>query len=706
LTKPVISTFNQLAPILIQEYESYLPTAFDESMSLLEKVNKVIQRLYEIGELTNSVVTQWNEAMEWVMNDGLTVAVVAKLDEMALNGVLANLINIDLLNLKANKADLDMVNKKIIYPEKYGAVGDGVTDDYTAIQTMYNSIDDNSIVVFSSGKVYLLGNGTEKKNEIRIENRKGIKTYGYGATLKQNPNNPATQTAIENTFEIYTSTGIEIHGLTIEGGNVTRTYVDSIQIIEKGNGIRIFASSDIIIKDCVLNHNLIDGILIVGAYNGRDCDNIKILNCVCDNNCRQGISICECTNVLIDGGIMKNTGWIGNVNPKAGIDIEPNGYTDEYITLYSPTGTGIDKIQRKHKNFIVRNVLFENNAGGDLLVQYYFPKNVLIENCKMNSLTFNQAEEVTITRNRFNMIQCWAENNNFVISNNIINEDNGALANLFNLEKVNNFLIENNNVKNASNITASLIKMTGTGLLKDSPRNVTFSNNTFPVLNYQTLVSTNAFVRLINGFDNIIFKGNTILGNAIPNMLSQLIYIHYINANTDCDKRLYFIDNIIDCKNDAFLQGNNAGVISLKRNEIRNCKYVAYVDRLTGTFGTYKDFIMINNRIYLNSLINMNSRAVHCDVSNYKLDIANNNFFNTASVTNIGAYSYFAFVQCSGYFVDNIIEDGGVVSSIFNHYTSIIRYFRNLVSTKGTNTFTATGGAIPIQNYKLDGTVA
>lgn len=79
-------------PVYIQQYERYLPTAFDESMTLLEKVNKVIHVLYEIGELSNELVDKWNELSEWILGEGLQDAVNKKIDEMRAQGLLDEII--------------------------------------------------------------------------------------------------------------------------------------------------------------------------------------------------------------------------------------------------------------------------------------------------------------------------------------------------------------------------------------------------------------------------------------------------------------------------------------------------------------------------------------------------------------------------------------------------------------------------------------
>jgi hypothetical protein len=78
MTKPTITTFSEFAPLLIQKYKRYLPTAFDESLSLLQKVNMIIKRCDDLGLLTNSLIEQWNELVVWVTGEGLDDAVEQK----------------------------------------------------------------------------------------------------------------------------------------------------------------------------------------------------------------------------------------------------------------------------------------------------------------------------------------------------------------------------------------------------------------------------------------------------------------------------------------------------------------------------------------------------------------------------------------------------------------------------------------------------
>lgn len=151
--KPTLTGFTQLAEMMIQTYERYLPTAYDENMSLLQKVNKVIYYLNETGKLTNEVVSQWNELMEWVLNDGLEESIVTRLDEMVLDGTLDNIINQTIFSEINTR-----LNDLAISVKSYGAKGDGVTDDTQAFKDAisYAIANDKKLVIPFTDQEYLI----------------------------------------------------------------------------------------------------------------------------------------------------------------------------------------------------------------------------------------------------------------------------------------------------------------------------------------------------------------------------------------------------------------------------------------------------------------------------------------------------------------------------------------------------------------------
>lgn len=97
MDKPTINSFSTLIPLFVQKYERYLPNAFDDSLSILEKMNKIIDYLNQIGEISNDVVSQWNTVMEWIKSNGLSDTVNAGIQAKIDDGTLGNLINNSLI---------------------------------------------------------------------------------------------------------------------------------------------------------------------------------------------------------------------------------------------------------------------------------------------------------------------------------------------------------------------------------------------------------------------------------------------------------------------------------------------------------------------------------------------------------------------------------------------------------------------------------
>jgi len=82
-----------ITPMSYQPYERYLPSAYDPSMSIYEKMTNVLEALNYMGKISNDMIKQWNEFVIWVNGKGLQTAVNKKLDDMVQDGTLASLIN-------------------------------------------------------------------------------------------------------------------------------------------------------------------------------------------------------------------------------------------------------------------------------------------------------------------------------------------------------------------------------------------------------------------------------------------------------------------------------------------------------------------------------------------------------------------------------------------------------------------------------------
>ena len=109
-----------------------------------------------------------------------------------------------------------------------------------------------------------------------------------------------------------------------------------------------------------------DGI-VIGAFKGKSSKNVTVRNCVCDDNHRQGISLCGGEDILLEDVVLSNT---CGTPPQAGIDFEP------------------DRPCEKLARVTLRNVLSKNNAGAGF--DFYFtqmrdwsePVSITLENCR------------------------------------------------------------------------------------------------------------------------------------------------------------------------------------------------------------------------------------------------------------------------------------------------------------------------------------
>lgn len=117
-------TFNKLERLTIQRYERYLPTAFDESLSLLEKINKVIHALNiameEInqfaGEVDQGLMNMIKELENFaeriekfeqdVKNDLVPESTLNILTSWLEDGTLNDIINFEVFDMKTNKSDV------------------------------------------------------------------------------------------------------------------------------------------------------------------------------------------------------------------------------------------------------------------------------------------------------------------------------------------------------------------------------------------------------------------------------------------------------------------------------------------------------------------------------------------------------------------------------------------------------------------------
>lgn len=141
-------------------------------------------------------------------------------------------------------------------------------------------------------------------------------------------------------------------------------------------GLSLRGCSNVLVEGLRIESSGGDGIYIDGGGKRRFCEDIVIRDVTCDDNHRQGISVISVQNLLIENCVFSNT-W--GTAPGAGLDLEPDGEDQSLVDI------------------VVRNCLFENNEGHEILV---YPKN-LHEKAPDLSIRFeNCLARKTLTNNR------------------------------------------------------------------------------------------------------------------------------------------------------------------------------------------------------------------------------------------------------------------------------------------------------------------
>ena len=124
--------------------------------------------------------------------------------------------------------------------------------------------------------------------------------------------------------------------------------------------LRIHHAENVLIEGLLIAESGGDGIGVTGK-------DITIRNCVCDRNHRQGMSIFNVRNLLVENCVFSNT---SGTNPQAGVDIEP------------------DSAKERLENVVFRNCVAYGNAGNGFemylvaLRKASGPISITYENCR------------------------------------------------------------------------------------------------------------------------------------------------------------------------------------------------------------------------------------------------------------------------------------------------------------------------------------
>lgn len=474
-------------------FQKTLPLVYDDSLTYQELLYKLIAKINEVVESQNQTNKNFDELYalfiqlkeyvdNYFKNLDVQEEINNKLDEMAKDGTLDKIINEQIFGELNDRIDkLEKSGGVVVSVKKWGAVGDGVTDDTTAFITCFNEITENNILYIPHG-IYVI-NGTHEfllKCPIIGDNATFILVDSY---FRYNEN-------------------CSVDGITFNYSD--KTTAISFKSATPAKKVVIRNCNFVYLKQTPTNRNAV-AVRVLSEIS--EIENIEIIGY------ESGVIY---SNVV---GLDSKYNTINNIfgkNIETLVDVE--GYTN------AATATG------SLKNFDISNIVLENTdkelagitntVGCDCLL-FTFVDNFNIQNitsirAKERAIYLNTCTNGTIT----NVYNYYSDNIKIAGQNNVRNSYNIRVSNIltnecylgsiFDVYDANNIFISNfssiNNVE-----TDSLIRVRG------KSREIFFDNGEI-YGSYRGIISFEYNDSVINELVNINFN-DIVMYNIIMVML-------------------------------------------------------------------------------------------------------------------------------------------------------------------------------------------
>lgn len=211
------------------------------------------------------------------------------------------------------KAHNRMVEAAPVNLLDYGATGNGVTDDTTAIQLAVTAARAQG---GSSKKLYWPKGTYLVTNTIILGTNQYIE-FDPGVVINLLPPSNVDTTPL---FSAANQSNVHLNGngATINGSRAAPSDTGT------GTAFFIYGSDNVSICDFNINDFSVDGITITGDTTGSGaCRDVIIKGCVVKNCCRNGLSIISAQGCVVIGGEYSTSNGSPS-GPWAGVDIEPN----------------------------------------------------------------------------------------------------------------------------------------------------------------------------------------------------------------------------------------------------------------------------------------------------------------------------------------------------------------------------------------------
>lgn len=518
---------------------------------------------------------------------GLTVSVL-------LNGVpteywyIGGIANANLLlKLKFNTTEF--------LPEWFGAKGDGVTDDTSAITAAITAAANNTLV-FTGGKTYMVSALTVSSPL----------TIAGNGTLKK------ISSAIEAPIITINSSDVNITDITVDGDNVGTGGRS-----KKYRGIQSSQKQNILITNVYIKNTYNEGIWM------DCCNNVNILTCHIEN-CQQPGDTTPTVGVLIQA---ISTGGASDIIV-ADCLVDQTTSMNGCIKLYSIAGNVIKRVKLSNNTCLMGDMTYQSLGiecfDSAAIVPVGTIQDLIIDGniieCTASALT-NIAFGISIGSHSSSGTEGGV--NEIIVSNNIVRN-----CRKIGIEVIGNYItVIGNEIIDSAEISINSDSVAGGMRAAKIIGNTTRHTGGNPyfggiriqaVLNdmHGTLIEGNVFdgVSGINANEDIIYIK---AGNGTGLNIGKIYNLSILNNHIlEIERNGINMDNSVNIENlrisgNSFKYANNgqtnffciySGAISIKNLSITNNTFICYIDSTSkgnglkfNAFGTYENVLILGN---------------------------------------------------------------------------------------------------------------